>query len=146
MTHGRSDEMNRILERKSGAYADFLSATSLLKKALEAEEMAAVTRLIERRAALIEVIEGLDREIVRCRKAGPDNQIGETVRRRAAISAGLGEKLRQIVTENRDCDAVAAERVSRLREELRNLHEKEEGLHGYTHPAGQIPKFLNVRT
>jgi hypothetical protein len=146
MTHSRSDEVHRILERKSDAYAEFLSTTMLLKKALETEEMAAVTRLIERRAVLIGVVDGLDREIVRCQKTGPYNQTGETVRRTAAISAELGEKLRQILSANRDCDAVAADRLSLLREELLIIHKKEEGLRGYTRHIEQIPKFLNVRT
>ena len=146
MTHSRSDEIKRILERKSDAYAEFLSATLLLKKALEAEEMAAVNRLIERRTGLIGVVDGLDREMVRCRKAGPYDQGGETVRRTAAVSADLGEMLRQILSANRDCDVVAADRLSLLRKELRIIREKEEGLHGYIYQAEQIPKFLNVRT
>ena len=146
MTHSRSDEIKRILERKSDAYAEFLSATLLLKNALEAEEMAAVNRLIERRAGLIGEVDGLDREIVRCRKAGPHDQTGETVRRTAAVSADLGEKLRQILSANRDCDAVAADRLSLLRKELLSISEKEEGLHGYIRHLEQTPKFLNVRT
>jgi hypothetical protein len=146
MTHSRSDEIKRILERKSDAYAEFLSATLLLKKALEAEEMAAVTLLIERRAGLIGVVEGLDREMVRCRKAGPYDQIGETVRRTAAVSADLGEKLRHILSANQDCHAIAADRLSVLSKELLIIHEKEEGLHGYIRHIEHIPKFLNVRT
>lgn len=145
MTHSRSDEIKRILERKSDAYAEFLSATLLLKKALEAEDMAAVNRLIERRAGLIGVVDGLDREIVRCRKAGPYDQTGETVRRTAAISADLGEKLRQILSADQDCHAIAADRLSLLRQELLIIHEKEEGFHGYIRHVEQIPKFLNVR-
>ncbi len=146
MTHSRSDEIKRILERRSDAYAEFLSATLLLKKALEAEEMAAVARLIERRAELIGAVDGLDREIVRCQKAGPYDQPGETVRRTAAISADLGKKLRQIISANQDCHAIAADRLSVLRQELRVLHEKEAGLHGYIRHVEQSPKFLNVRT
>lgn len=146
MTHSRSDEIKRILERKNDAYAEFLSATLLLKKALEAEDMAAVNRLIERRAELTGVVDGLDREIVRCRKAGPYDQTGETVRRTAAVSADLGEKLRQILSANQNCHAIAADRQSLLRKELLIIHEKEEGLHGYIRHVEQIPKFLNVRT
>lgn len=147
MTHGRSDEIKRILERTSDAYAEFLSATLLLKKALEAEEMAAVARLIERRAELIGVVDGLDREMVRCRKAGPYDQSWETVwKTTAAISADLDKKLRQILSANQDCHAIAADRLSVLREELLIIHEKEEGLHGYIRHVEHIPKFLNVRT
>jgi hypothetical protein len=146
MTHSRSDEIKRILERKSDAYAEFLSATLLLKNALEAEEMAAVTHLIERRAAVIEAVDGLDREMIRCRKAGPYDQTGETVRRTAAVSAVLDEKLRQILSATQDCHAVAADRLSLLRKELLIIREKEEGLHGYIRHVEQTPKFLNVRT
>lgn len=146
MTHRRSDVMKSILERKSDAYAEFLSATLLLKKALEAEEMAAVTQLIERRAALIAVVDGLDREVIRSQKVGPSDPTGETVRKTAAVSADLGEKLRQILSANRDCRTVAAERLSVLGKELRDLQGKKEGIHGYTRPVKQIPKFLNVQT
>jgi len=146
MTHSRSDEITRIMERKSDAFGEFLSATLFLKKALEAEEMAAVTRLIERRAELIGVVDGLDREMVRCRKAGPTDQTREIVRETAAISADLSEKLRQILSANQDCHAIGADRLSVLRKELLIVHEKEEGLHGYIRHVEQISKFLNVRT
>jgi hypothetical protein len=146
MTHNRSDEIKRILERKNGAYAEFLSATLLLEKALEAEGMEEVNRLIERRTGLIGEIDGLDREIVRCQKEGPHDQPDETVWSKMAVSEDLGDKLRRILSANRDCHAIAAGRLSALREELLSLHETEEGLRGYIRHAEQIPKFLNVRT
>ena len=146
MTHSRSDEMTRILKMKSDAYAELLSATQCLKKALEAEEVATVNLLIERRARLIGVVDGLDREMVRFQKAGPYDQSGEALRRTAAVSADLGEKLRQILSANRGCHAVAADRLSVLGKELLVIREKEEGLHRYIRHVEQIPKFLNVRT
>lgn len=145
MTQSRSDEIKRILERKSDAYSDFLSATLLLKKALEAEEMAAVTPLIERRTALIGVVDGLDREMARCQKSGPYDQTGEAVRRTAALSGDLGEKLQQILTADQECHAVATDRLSLLHEELLNINDKKEGIHGYVRNVKQNPKFLNVR-
>jgi hypothetical protein len=146
MTHNRLDEINLILERKNDAYAEFLSATLLLKKAMEAEEMTAVTDMIERRAALIGVVDGLDREMIRCRKIGPYDQIGEIVRRTAVVSSGLGEKLRQILSANQNCEAAAVDRLWKLEKELQNLREQEEGLHGYIRHAEPISRFLNVRT
>lgn len=146
MTLSRSDEINLILERKSDAYASFLSATLLLKKALEAEDMASVTRLIERRAALIGEVDRLDREMVHCRKAGPYEKTGETVRKTPAVSADPSEKLRQILSVDQACRAVAADRLSELRKELLSLRQTEEGLHGYIRHVEQLPKFLNVRS
>jgi hypothetical protein len=145
MTHKRSDKVSQILERKSDAYAEFLSATILLKDALETEDMAVAVRLIEQRAAVISVVNDLDREIVRCQKTGLYNEIGEAVRITTAMSEELSEKLRQILSANRDCNAVAVERLSLLRKELLIIHEKEEGIRGYSQ-VEQIPKFLNVRT
>ncbi len=141
-----SNEIGQILEKKRDAYAEFLSATLLLKKALDAEEMATVSGLIERRSTLMGVIDGLDREMVRYQKTGHYEPIGETGPRTAALSANLSEKLRKIFSENQDCHAIAADRLSRLRKELLTLHERAGGVHGYNHPVGQVPKFLNVRT
>lgn len=146
MKESRSDEITPAMERKSDAYAEFLSATLLLKKALETEEMAAVTRLIERRAELILVVDALDREIVHGQKIGPCDRNGEGVRKTAVLSADLGGKLRQILSTNQDCRAIAADRLSLLQKELQHIHEKEDGLHGYLRPAQPMPKFLNVRT
>lgn len=142
----RPDEIHSILERKLAACDEFLSATLLLKKALEAEEMEKVRSLIERRLMLMGVIEGLNREIVGCQKTGLHNPNEETGRRTAAISANLMRNLRQSLSENRDCDAIASDRLSRLRKELLHLHENKEGLHQYSRRVERIPKFLNVRT
>jgi hypothetical protein len=144
--HNRSDEIKRNLERKNDAYDEFLSATLLLKKALEAGEMEKVNHLLERRAALIGEVDGLDREMIRFQKTVPYDQPAETVRKTAAVSEDLGEKLRRIIFANRDCDAVAADRLLLLRKELQVIREKEEGLQGYIRPVQQLPKFLNVRT
>jgi hypothetical protein len=146
MTHNHSDEVNRILKRKSDACSEFLSATMLLRKALEAEEMTTVVGLIERRTALIGTVDGLDREIAHYQITGPYDQDRETARRIAAISADLREKFRQMLSANRDCKAVASERLSLLQKELLVIHEKEEGLHGYNGHIERIPRFLSVRT
>jgi hypothetical protein len=146
MTHNHSDDIHLILKRKNDACAEFLSATILLKKALEAEEMAAVAGLIERRAALIKVVAGLDREIAHCQKTDLNDRIREIGPGTANIFADLSEKFRQIRSSNRDCEIVAADRLLLLRKELQIIHEKEEGLCGYNSHVERIPRFLNIRT
>jgi hypothetical protein len=145
MTHNRLDEINRILGKKSDAYAEFLTATLLLKKSLENEDMATVTRMIERRAALIGMVDGLDRELIRCRRIGPYDQMEAIVRRTAAVSDS-GEKFRQILSANQECEAAATDQLMKLEKDLQNLHEQEEGLHGYIGHAEPISRFLSVRT
>jgi hypothetical protein len=139
----RPDIIYAILEKKRAAYGEFLSATLLLKKALEMEETLAVNGLIERRAELTRMVDELDQEIIRCQKTGVEREI---VTRTAAISADLTEKLRQIISANRDCDAAASGRLSVLRKELMIIHEQEKGLRGYTGRGQQVPRFLNVST
>jgi hypothetical protein len=146
MTDMRTDKVNQILERKNDAYAEFLSVTVLLKKALEDEDMAAVAGLIAQRAALIGLVDGLDREMGPGQRTGPYDGTGGTAWITAAMPAGPDEKLRQILFANRDCHAIAADRLSQLRKGLTVIHEKEGGLHGYIRHVEQIPKFLNVRT
>ena len=57
-----TNDMCLWLEKKVKACEDFLSATVLLKAALEAEQMMTVNDLIGRRQALTRVIDGLSRQ------------------------------------------------------------------------------------
>jgi hypothetical protein len=65
------NDLEHMLDRKVHACEDFLSATLLLKAALETEEIAVVDHLIGRRQGLIRVIDDVDRRIGQYRHAGP---------------------------------------------------------------------------
>ena len=137
-----TNDMWHWLEKKVKACEDFLSATVLLKAALEAEKMATVNDLIGRRRALMRVIDGLDRRIGDVRNAdSPDKN-----QRMPVLFEDLKRVLKRIVSENQGCDAIAAGRCEGFRKELINTRRKEEGIHGYGGPKEKMQKFLNIRT
>ncbi len=137
-----ANDLDEILEEKVTACDDFLSATLLLKAALESEEMTAVDRLLGRRQELIGVIDGVDRRIGQCRHAIPPEQ----KRRIRLLSEDLKRILQQIMSANGACDAIASSRCEGLRNEMIGINRKEEGLQGYARGAQRTPKFLNIRT
>jgi hypothetical protein len=137
-----TNELDHVLEKKVEACEAFLSATLLLKAALEAEEMSVVDHLIERRHELIGVIDDVDRRVGHCRHAGPP----EENQRVLILSADLNRVLKQIMSANRDCEAVASGKREDARKELTINRHREEGLMGYALKTNRAPKFLNVRT
>ncbi len=138
----QGNDLDQLLEEKVKACGEFLSATLLLKAALESEEMTTVDRLLGRRQVLIGIIDGVDRRIGQDRRAIPP----ENKRRIAILSEDLKEVLRQITSANRECDAIASGRCEGLRNEMISINRKEEGLQGYAGGAQPMPKFLNIRT
>ncbi len=135
-------DMGQILEEKVRACEEFLSATLLLKTALETEEMTAVDRLMERRQELIGIIDGIDRRMSTAGQGGapaPD-------RRTATRSEEIKGILRQILSVNRDCDAIASDRCGALREAMVSINRQEEGLQGYARGTKRKPTFLNIQT
>ena len=135
-------ELDELLDEKVTACGDFLSATLLLKAALETEEMTVVDRQLGRRQELMGVIDGVDRRIGQCRRPVPP----EKKRRIATLSEDLKRILGQIASANGDCDAVASRRCEGLRNELIVINRKEEGLQGYARGGQRTAKFLNIRT
>lgn len=135
-------DMAHILEKKVTACEDFLSATLLLKRALETEAMPTVDHLIGRRQELIRVIDGLDRLIGHYRHTGPSDKN----QRIAGLSADLRRVLKQIMSANHGCDAIAAGRCEGLGKDIMNIRRQEEGLHGYSPAQEKTQKFLNIRT
>jgi hypothetical protein len=135
------NDMYHMLEKKVKACEDFLSATLLLKEALETEKMTAADHLIKRRQELIRVIDGMDRRIGHYRHAGPPDKN----KRRVILSEDLKRVLKQIISANHDCDAIAAGRCEGLRKEIISIRLKEEGFHGYSRSKEKTQKFLNIQ-
>jgi len=136
------NDMYHVLEKKVKACEDFLSATLLLKEALETEEMTAVNHLIGHRQELIRVIDGMDRRLGDYRHTVPPDKN----RRIVILSEDLKRILKKIMSANHDCDAIAAGRCEGLKNEMISINQKEEGLQGYVRGTQRMPKFLNIRT
>jgi hypothetical protein len=137
-----TNDIAPLLEKKIAACEDFLSATLLLKAALETEEMTTVDHLIGRRQELIRVIDEMDRRATPDRLAGPPDQR----RRMVVLSEELKRVLQQILSANQVCEAITASRCEEFRNDLMNVRRREEGIHGYLHSKEKTPKFLNIRT
>jgi flagellar biosynthesis/type III secretory pathway chaperone len=140
------DDLDHSLERKLKAYDEFLEATLLLQKALENEEMAAVTQLLTRREELIKDIDGLDRRINRYRQEGLFARSSAITRLTGKLPDEIRQTLKQIRSANQACDTIAASRCEATRKELMILRQTEVGLQGYAHKTERIPKFLNLHT
>jgi hypothetical protein len=134
--------MRHILENKVKACEDFLSATLLLKEALENEKMTRVNELIKRREGLMKIIEGLDLKIDHDRRADSSDHNGRTAR----LLEDLRGILKQIISANRQCDVIAAGRCENMRNDLTSIQRKKEGLQGYGYGRQQLPKFFNTQT
>lgn len=145
-TTSPAEEIYAMLLGKSKAYDEFQSATGLLKKAIETEEMGSVNQFINRREKLIGDIDGLDRQINCYWQSVPFDQRPAIIRRVARISGDFDSKLRQINSVNQDCTAIAARSCESLRNDLMVINQKKEGLQGYVGMAKRIPKFLSVQT
>jgi hypothetical protein len=140
------DEPYTILEQKLQAYDAFHAATGLLKQALESDDMTAVCRFIKSREALIAHIDGLDRRFNHQQQSVLSRHDPAIMRRRAKISADLGERLKEILSANQACDAIAAGRCEVLKRDLATIRKNEDGLHVYAGKAQGTPKFLSIRT
>ena len=134
------------LERKLRACNDFLAATVSLKKALENDETKIMTDLIKRREQLIATIDGLDRRIIRYLQAGSVDRRSATLRQMNKIAEALSARIKQIVSANQECEAIAAGRCEECRKDMTMITQKEEGLQGYAQHRQRVPKFLSVRT
>lgn len=139
-------EIAAILGKKREAYDEFLCDTRRLRSALERDEAAEVHEVIERRQELIRTIEGLDRQVRRLQQSVPPDQKTSVVRITATIAQALGETLKEIISANQQCDAVAAGRREKARQDLTVVRRQEDGLQGYAPKRQRIPKFLNVQT
>jgi hypothetical protein len=140
------DDMDQALQQKLESYEDFLSATLLLKKVLETEEMTAVNRLIKRREELIGIIDGLDRRFgLYLQTFPPDHRpvIGE---RMSKISEALGKTLERILSADQDCRILAAGKCEAIRNDLIVIRHKKEGLQGYAAKTERMIQFLDMRT
>ncbi|MFH1081599.1 MAG: flagellar export chaperone FlgN [Pseudomonadota bacterium] len=135
------NEIHHILKQKLEACNDFLSATNLLEEALEKEEMTTVDRLIGRREELMRVIESIDRRLGRYQREYPFDRTPPA----AKVSEDINRVLKQIISVNQECNAVAAGRYESLKEDLMIIRQKEAGFHGYSR-ATRMRKFLDIRT
>jgi hypothetical protein len=137
-----TNELSNLLERKVTVCQDFLSATLLLKTTLETEEMTNVDRLIGQRQELIRIIDDIDRQIEHHRPGIPPDQS----RQPEMVSEKLKRLLKQMISVDRDCDALAVDRCNGLREEIMNTRRMGTGIQVYGHANEKTQKFLNIRT
>lgn len=140
------DETGAILEQKLQACDEFLSATALLRQALEGDDLEEVFRFIQSREALIAQIDALDRLFNHQKQSVLSRHDPDALRRTAEISAEITERLREILSANQACAAIAAGRREVLKKDLAAMQQNEEGLHVYAGKAQGSPKFLSVRT
>jgi hypothetical protein len=137
-----TNELSNLLEGKVTVCQDFLSATLLLKTALETEEMTNVGCLIGQRQELIRIMDDIDRQIEHYRPRIPPDQS----RQLGMVSEKLKRLLKQIISVNQDCDALAMGRCNGLREEIMNTRRMGTGIQVYGHANEKPQKFLNIRT
>jgi hypothetical protein len=137
-----TNELSNLLERKVTACQDFLSATMLLKAALETEEMTDLDCLIGKRQKLIRIMDDMDRRIEHHRDRIPPDQS----RQLGMVSEKLKRLLKQMISVNQDCDALAVGRCNGLREEIMDIRRMGTGIHVYGHANEKTQKFLNIRT
>ena len=142
----QNDTKIATLEQKLQLCDDFLTATLSLKKAIENHETQAMTDIIKRRELLIATIDGLDRRMTRYARAGSVDRRSAIVRQMDKITGELNVRLKQIVSANQQCEAIAAGRCEELRNEMININRKEELIQGYARGTQRMPKFLNIRT
>jgi hypothetical protein len=137
-----TNDMHHMLEKKIAVCKNFLSATLLLKAALETEEMTVVDHLIGRRQELIRVIDDMDRQIGHYRNESPPDKNRQMV----ILSENLKRVLKQIMSVNEDCNDITGNRCEGLRKDLMNIRRQGEGIHGYSRSKEITPKFMNIRT
>jgi hypothetical protein len=137
-----ANDLEHILDKKIHVCEDFLSATLLLKEALETEEMTAVDHLIGRRQELMRVIDDVDRRLGQYRHTDPPHES----RQMLMLAEDLKRIFEQIMSANRACEAVASGKCEDTRKELVMVRQREGGLTGYAPQMNRVPKFFNVRT
>jgi len=142
----QKDEKIETLEQKLQVCDDFLTVTLSLKKALENDETQAMEDLIKRREQLIATIDGLDRRMTRYARAGSVDRRPAIVRQMDKATGELSERLKQIVSVNHQCEAIASGRREGLKNEMIGINREGEGLQGYARGMQRMPKFLNIRT
>jgi hypothetical protein len=149
MASHRLNDREAALQRKLQSYGDFLSATLLLKEALDREDLAEVDRLIKRREELIGMIDGLDRRIdlhPPAVSSHPDAaKGGQATTVPVEIPAEMGILLRRILPVDRECAALAAEKCEAIKQTLMTTHHTKEGLQGYAPKTERTVQFLNMK-
>jgi len=140
------NDIDHSLREKSKAYAEFLSATLLLREALEAEEMKTVGRLLEKREEVVSRINEQDRLLDLYRRALPPDVVSALSTRLSGITEDLGRTLKKIIAANQDCNIIAASRRDTIKKELQMIRQEEKGHQGYAPKMKRTPQFLNIET
>jgi hypothetical protein len=135
--------LDSILKRKLEAYGDFMSATLLLKEAIESGNEDEVTRQIHRRDHLIRMIDGLDRQIAA--STSPQEQGSASTGGMREATGELVPVLQRIMSADRECAPMVEDRLTLIRESLSMIQETGNAIHGYARNVQRIPKFLNVQ-
>ena len=143
MTNYAGENIDPVRQEKLQAYQGYLTATMLLKEALQKEEMAKVERLLADREKLAAQVDRLDQQI---RRQEPTAYPHPADRSRPDESAAtMAEILRLIVAVNEDCDTLAVSKCAELKDNLLIIRRQEAGVHGYAAQPQRQPVFLNVR-
>jgi hypothetical protein len=144
MTNPMKDR-DAALQCKLRSYEDFLSATLLLKEALENEAFTEVNRLIKRREALIGAMDDLDQRVKLSAPAVSTHRSDWADGQRTAMLEVMKGTLRRILAANRECEALAAGKCESLKGTLKATHHAREGVQGYAPKMGRTDQFLNMK-
>jgi hypothetical protein len=134
-------DIGRILRQKLNVFHDFFSVTNLLKDALEKKAMEEAGCLLSRRDELVQVIDSLDRKMVRLRQGS--FQATHTM---TDLFREIERILKQIVVVNQECLSLAEVTCRDLRGNLASAHQTGIGIRKYASGVQRVQKFLDIKT
>jgi hypothetical protein len=138
--------VSSLLTTKLKAMEEFLLATESLRGALERDDMSEVGRLIGHREDLIAQIERLDRDLLHYKQTGLEDRDATVIHNWKLLFADLVDKLNQVQSADRQCNAVAACKRNALKKEIADLRQNGEGLQHYVGKPFKSPRFVSLQT
>ncbi len=147
MTDRPLDNMDRLLQEKLHVYKEYLTATMLLKEALQNEEMVKVKQLITEREKLAGKVDRLQQQAIHPGRQAmnfPPHRVNQS--RQSKTSTEIEEIINYIITANKDCETLAVSRCADLENGLLLLRQREAALSGYTAKPRRRPVFLSLKT
>jgi hypothetical protein len=139
-------KLSGLLERKITIFRDFISATTSLKDMIELHNVEAVKMIIARRHDCISLIDKIDDEILKIRKANPSYEAPETRKRIQSLIKTLENMIASTLRLNHDCEAAVESELDKLRNDLSELGHSQKGIKGYRGKSGEPPRFMDVTT
>ena len=141
-----------LLEKKLMAYEDFLSATRLLKSALESADTPVAEGAVSRRKDLMDLIDGLDHKLANhlphpLQEAEKNEQAAPWEEALTKVTADLNSTLKKIQEIDLECSALAEQGYETLAGEIDRSTQEQKGLRGYgPSQISGVPKFVSFQT